>query len=55
MEITHHQEIIAPVDVVFSYLNDDEKMKLWMERLESVEYPKGKKTDSQSALTLRKS
>jgi len=44
LEIIHHQEIIAPVEVVFSYLNDDEKMKLWMEGLESVEYPKGKKT-----------
>ncbi|QDT90426.1 SRPBCC family protein [Gimesia algae] len=43
MEIAHHQEIIAPVEVVFSYLNDDEKMKLWMQGLESIEYPKGKK------------
>lgn len=45
LEISHHQEIIAPIDVVFSYLSDDEKMKLWMEGLESVEYPKGKKTE----------
>ena len=46
LEITHHQEIIAPIDLVFSYLNDDEKMKPWMEGLESVEYPRGKKPAS---------
>ncbi|WP_417381555.1 SRPBCC family protein [Gimesia sp.] len=47
MEITYQQEIIAPIEVVFSYLNDDEKMKLWMEGLESVEYPKRKNTENQ--------
>lgn len=46
MEITYHQEIIAPIEVVFSYLNDDEKMKLWMEGLESIEYPKGKNVEN---------
>ncbi len=45
LEITHHQEIVAPIEIVFSYLNDDEKMKLWMEGLESIDYPKGKKTE----------
>jgi len=42
LEITYQQEILAPIDIVFSFLNDDEKMKLWMEGLESIEYPKGK-------------
>lgn len=42
MEITYHQEIIAPIEIVFDFLNDDEKKKLWMEGLESTEYPKGK-------------
>lgn len=42
MEIIHNQEIIAPIEIVFDYLNDDEKMKLWMEGLESTEYPSGK-------------
>ncbi|WP_299462423.1 SRPBCC family protein [uncultured Gimesia sp.] len=46
MEITYHQEILAPIDVVFSYLEDDEKMKLWMEGLESIEYPEGKHVDN---------
>lgn len=45
MEITHHQEIIAPIEIVFDYLSDDEKMKLWMEGLESTEYPSGKNTE----------
>ncbi len=42
MELTYQQEILAPIDVVFSFLIDDEKMKLWMEGLEAIEYPKGK-------------
>ncbi|MCH9653584.1 MAG: SRPBCC family protein [Planctomycetes bacterium] len=46
MEITYQQEILAPIDIVFSFLNDDEKMKLWMEGLESIEYPKGKDLDN---------
>ncbi|MCA9021523.1 MAG: SRPBCC family protein [Planctomycetaceae bacterium] len=46
MEITYQQEIIAPIDVVFSFLNDDEKMKLWMEGLESIEYPNGQNTEN---------
>ncbi|WP_339735046.1 SRPBCC family protein [uncultured Gimesia sp.] len=46
MEITYHQEIIAPIDVVFRFLNDDEKMKLWMEGLESIEYPNGQNTEN---------
>ncbi|QDV17725.1 Polyketide cyclase / dehydrase and lipid transport [Gimesia panareensis] len=45
MEITYHQEIIAPIDIVFDFLNDDEKMKLWMEGLETTEYPEGKNED----------
>lgn len=45
MEINYQQEIFAPIDIVFSYLKDDEKMKLWMEGLENIEYPKGKNFD----------
>lgn len=43
MEIRYQQEIIAPIETVFGFLDDDEKMKLWMEGLESTEYPNGKK------------
>ena len=46
LEINYQQEIFAPIDVVFSYLKDDEKMKLWMEGLEKIEYPKGKNYDN---------
>lgn len=46
MEITYQQEIIAPIEVVFSFLSDDEKMKLWMEGLESIEYPQGKNLEN---------
>ncbi len=46
MEISYHQEILAPVEIVFSFLDDDEKMKLWMEGLESIEYPNGKETEN---------
>lgn len=46
LEITYQQEIIAPIDVVFSFLNDDEKMKLWMEGLESTEYPNGENAEN---------
>lgn len=45
MEITYHEEILAPIEIVFDFLNDDEKMKLWMEGLESTEYPEGKNDD----------
>lgn len=46
MEISYHQEIIAPIEVVFGFLSDDEKQKLWMEGLESIEYPEGKDVEN---------
>ncbi|QDU10076.1 SRPBCC family protein [Gimesia aquarii] len=45
MEISYHQEIIAPIEVVFNFLTDDEKMKLWMEGLQLIEYPEEKNVD----------
>jgi uncharacterized protein YndB with AHSA1/START domain len=46
LEINYQQEIFAPIDIVFSYLKDDDKMKLWMEGLEKIEYLKGKNYDN---------
>lgn len=46
MEISYHQEIIAPIEVVFDILTDDEKMKIWMEGLQLIEYPEEKNVDN---------
>ncbi len=41
MEVFYKQEIAAPVETVFEFLDDDEKRKLWMEGLEQISYPDG--------------
>lgn len=38
MLITNQMEIQAPIEVVFSYLEDNEKQKEWMTGLEGTEY-----------------
>lgn len=38
MEYTLTQEINAPADVVFDYLNNDKKMKEWIPELMAIEY-----------------
>lgn len=41
MTITYSQEIQAPIDRVFDLIDDDQKLKLWMDGLEETIYPEG--------------
>jgi len=38
MAVTYSMEVKAPIDKLFSYVEDKEKMKLWMEGLEETVY-----------------
>lgn len=48
MRITYQLDIEAPIGTVFEQLDDDEKLKLWMEGLEETIYPSGR--DAQNPL-----
>lgn len=41
MTVTYSQEIVAPIDRVFDLIDDDQKIKLWMDGLEETIYPEG--------------
>jgi uncharacterized protein YndB with AHSA1/START domain len=42
MPITYQLDIVAPIGMVFEQIDDDEKLKLWMEGLEETIYPQGR-------------
>ena len=42
MRITYQLDIEAPIGTVFEQIDDDEKLKLWMEGLEETIYPSGR-------------
>ncbi len=45
MKSTYTTTIQAPVEVVFNFIDDPEKTKLWIEELVSTEYPDGLNRD----------
>lgn len=42
MQTTYQLDIEAPIGTVFEQIDDDEKLKLWMEGLEETSYPSGR-------------
>lgn len=42
MKLHHTQRIAAPPERVFAFLDDDDKLPLWMEGLEETVYPDGR-------------
>ncbi len=46
MRITYQLDIEAPIGTVFEYLDDDEKLKLWLEGLEETSYPSGRDSEN---------
>jgi uncharacterized protein YndB with AHSA1/START domain len=51
MRITYQLDIEAPIGAVFEQIDDDQKLKLWMEGLEETVYPSGR--DPQNPLGTR--
>jgi carbon monoxide dehydrogenase subunit G len=45
MRITFENQITAPVPVVWSFLDDDTKLPLWMTELVDISYPDGRKSE----------
>ncbi len=41
MLVTYQLDINAPIGVVFDFLDDDQKLKLWIDGLEETSYPDG--------------
>ena len=46
MQITFENQIAAPVPVVWSFLNDDAKLPLWMNEVVDISYPDGRKSEN---------
>ncbi|MEM7191452.1 MAG: SRPBCC family protein [Pseudomonadota bacterium] len=46
MRITFENDIAAPVPVVWSFLDDDEKLPLWMTEIVDISYPDGRNTEN---------
>jgi uncharacterized protein YndB with AHSA1/START domain len=46
MRIDYHLDINAPVGTVFELIDDEEKVKRWMDGLEETIYPSGRNLDS---------
>jgi len=46
MTITYQLDIEAPIGTVFEQLDDDEKLKLWMDGLEETVYPSGRNREN---------
>lgn len=42
MTIHYQVDFDAPIDIVWSYLNDDQKVRLWMKEVVDITYPQGK-------------
>lgn len=46
MRAAYHLNINAPVGIVFNLVDDDEKVKLWMDGLEETLYPSGRNREN---------
>ncbi len=42
MNVTYSQHIDAPIETVFDFVDDDEKLPLWLHGLEETRYPDGR-------------
>ena len=49
---TRRVEIAAPVATVWSYLDDDQKIKAWMSEVVGIRYPQGKNTTAPVGTTF---
>ncbi len=45
MAITYEQIILAPIEIVFDFLDDNDKMMDWMEGVEEITFPDGENRD----------
>ncbi len=46
MQIMFQNQIAAPVPVLWSFLNDDAKLPLWMTEVVDISYPEGQKSEN---------
>ena len=53
MRITFENEIAAPVPVVWSFLDDDTKLPLWMPEVVDISYPEGQKCEDPVGAAFR--